>query len=76
MSRSTYPQYLVLVVLWRQQERTVKQLSVALSLDCNTLTPLLKRLETKAMIVREQRRDYERSVTVPLTTPIARRRPN
>ncbi len=63
----TYPQYLVLVVLWRERERTVKQLSDALSLDYGTLTPLLKRLEIKGLIVRERRRDDERSVTVRLT---------
>ena len=65
--RLTYPQYLVLVVLWREQTCTVKHLSEALRLDYGTLTPLLRRLETNGLVTRERRRDDERSVTVGLT---------
>ena len=63
----TYPQYLVLVVLWREQTCTVKHLSQALQLDYGTLTPLLKRLETNGLVTRERRSDDERLVTVGLT---------
>ena len=63
----TYPQYLVLVVLWRERTSTVKALTDALHLDYGTLTPLLKRLETKDLVTRERRRDDERSVTIGLT---------
>jgi len=63
----TYPQYLVLVVLWRDVSCTVKQLSAALKLDYGTLTPLVQRLEAKGLITRERRHDDERSVTVGLS---------
>ena len=63
----TYPQYLVLVVLWRERTSTVKALIDALHLDYGTLTPLLKRLESKDLVTRERRRDDERSVTIGLT---------
>lgn len=43
----TYPQYLVLLVLWEHQEQSVSQLGEKLYLDSGTLTPLLKRLEQK-----------------------------
>ncbi|AKU16022.1 MarR family winged helix-turn-helix transcriptional regulator [Luteipulveratus mongoliensis] len=63
----TYPQYLVLVVLWREKECTVKELSGALQLDYGTLTPLLRRMEKSALITRRRRDDDERSVTISLT---------
>jgi MarR family transcriptional regulator, organic hydroperoxide resistance regulator len=63
----TYPQYLVLVILWAERTRTVKQLSDALHLDYGTLTPLLRRLETAELLTRERRRDDERSVAIALT---------
>lgn len=62
----TYPQYLVLVVLWRQETCTVKQLSRALQLDYGTLTPLLRRLQTSGLVTRERGREDERSVIVGL----------
>ena len=63
----TYPQYLVMLVLWEQSGILVKELGARLHLDSGTLTPLLKRLE-KAGFVRRQRdpRD-ERGVLVSLT---------
>ncbi|WP_433084833.1 MarR family winged helix-turn-helix transcriptional regulator [Dactylosporangium sp. CA-052675] len=63
----TYPQYLVLLALWEQDERTVKDLGAALRLDSSTLSPLLKRLEAAGLVARERRADDERSVTVRLT---------
>ncbi len=64
----TYPQYLVLLVLWEHQTRTVKQLSQALELDYGTVSPLLKRLELRGMISRTRDASDERLVTVTLTT--------
>ena len=49
----TYPQYLVMLIMWEQSEVTVKQLGEQLYLDSGTLTPLLKRLEQKELIIRE-----------------------
>ncbi|GAA3189463.1 hypothetical protein GCM10010532_004480 [Dactylosporangium siamense] len=63
----TYPQYLVLLVLWEQDARTVKELGTALRLDSSTLSPLLKRLEAAGLVTRARRADDERSVTVQLT---------
>ncbi|WP_433057850.1 MarR family winged helix-turn-helix transcriptional regulator [Dactylosporangium sp. CS-033363] len=64
----TYPQYLVLLALWEQDERSVKDLGAALRLESSTLSPLLKRLETAGLVARERRSDDERSVTVRLTS--------
>ncbi|MET7426278.1 MarR family transcriptional regulator [Dactylosporangium sp. NPDC005555] len=63
----TYPQYLVLLVLWEHDSRTVKELGAALRLDSSTLSPLLKRLEAAGLVTRARRTDDERSVTVQLT---------
>ncbi|GAB3873366.1 hypothetical protein GCM10027610_140410 [Dactylosporangium cerinum] len=63
----TYPQYLVLLVLWEQDARTVKEIGTALRLDSSTLSPLLKRLEAAGLVTRARRADDERSVTVQLT---------
>jgi DNA-binding MarR family transcriptional regulator len=63
----TYPQYLVLIVLWRERNSTVKQLSEALHLDYGTLTPLLRRMETNGLLSRQRRTDDERSVAIDLT---------
>lgn len=63
----TYPQYLVLLVLWEDGDRTVKELGTALRLDSSTLSPLLKRLEATGLVRRERRSDDERSVTIRLT---------
>ena len=64
----TYPQYLVMLVLWEQDERSVSELGVRLCLDSGTLTPLLKRLETLAFITRSRDATDERRVVVALTT--------
>ncbi|WP_274653886.1 MarR family winged helix-turn-helix transcriptional regulator [Paenibacillus humicola] len=62
----TYPQYLVLMVLWEHGESTVKELGEALDLDSGTLTPLLKRMEANKLIVRERSKEDERVVVVKL----------
>ena len=49
----TYPQYLVMMVLWEHQRLTVNQIGEKLFLDSGTITPLLKRLEAKSYIVRQ-----------------------
>lgn len=64
----TYPQYLVLLVLWEQDKRTVSELGDRLFLDSGTLTPLLKRLEALDYIRRERDSADERRVFISLTT--------
>lgn len=63
----TYPQYLVLVLLWEQDGRSVKDLGQRLYLDSGTLTPLLKRLEEKQLLHRQRDQQDERVVNVHLT---------
>lgn len=63
----TYTQYVVLVVLWTEGERTVSDLGERLQLDSGTLSPLLRRMETAGLLVRERRDRDERVVTVALT---------
>ena len=68
----TYPQYLVLLVLWEEGRTTVGRLGERLQLDSGTLSPLLKRLEANGFVRRERSLDDERSVRVTLT-PAGRR---
>lgn len=63
----TYPQYLVLLVLWEQGTRAVKEIGNLLHLDSGTLSPLLKRLETAGFIKRQRRASDERVVDISLT---------
>ncbi|MFE2044742.1 MarR family winged helix-turn-helix transcriptional regulator [Streptomyces sp. NPDC059477] len=63
----TYPQYLVLLVLWEHGELPVKQLGEHLRLDSGTLSPLLKRLEAAGLVRRERSTRDERSVEVRLS---------
>ena len=63
----TYPQYLVLMVLWEQDNQTVSALGEKLYLDSGTLTPLLKRLEAKEMVMRTRQKNDERVVQISLT---------
>ncbi|MCF8205945.1 MAG: MarR family transcriptional regulator [Methylotenera sp.] len=63
----TYPQYLVMLVLWETDGLAVGQLGQRLSLDSGTLTPLLKRLEALGHIERRRARDDERRVDIFLT---------
>nr|WP_324605047.1 MarR family transcriptional regulator [Streptomyces sp. NRRL S-1022] len=63
----TYPQYLVMLVLWEQGELPVKKLGEQLRLDSGTLSPLVKRLEAAGLVRRERSAEDERSVLVQLT---------
>ena len=63
----TYPQYLVLLVLWEQEGLTVKEIGTKLFLDSGTLTPLLKRLEASGHVRRARDRADERQVSIFLT---------
>ena len=63
----TYPQYLVMVLLWERDGQIVGELGARLSLESNTLTPLLKRLETLGYIERSRDPADERQVRVRLS---------
>jgi DNA-binding MarR family transcriptional regulator len=63
----TYPQYLVMVVLWERENQMVKSIGDKLSLDSGTLTPLLKRLESAGLITRRRDTIDERQVLISLT---------
>ncbi len=63
----TYPQYLVLVVLWREHSSSIKQLSDLLQLDYGTLTPLLRRMESDGLLTRTRSAADERSVIIEPT---------
>jgi DNA-binding MarR family transcriptional regulator len=78
----TYPQYLVMRLLWQRGALPVKDIGATLALDYGTLSPLLKRLEARGLIRRVRRSDDERSVEITLTDagtalrPEAERVPN
>ncbi len=63
----TYPQYLVLLVLWENDELTVNEISRKLFLNTNTTTPLLKRLEAQGLVTRRRSDEDERKVIIALT---------
>lgn len=63
----TYPQYLVMVLLWEQGGASVGQIGARLDLESSTLSPLLKRLEAMGLVTRTRATADERSVTVGLT---------
>lgn len=63
----TYPQYLVMRLLWQRGAMPVKDIGDTLELDYGTLSPLLKRLEQSGLISRTRRTDDERSVQIELT---------
>jgi len=63
----TYPQYLVLLVLWEKDDVSVKALGARLALDSATLTPLLKRLEQQGIVRRTRDPEDERVVRIALT---------
>jgi MarR family transcriptional regulator, organic hydroperoxide resistance regulator len=63
----TYPQYLVMLVLWEQDGVTVKEIGDRLFLDSGTLTPLLKRLEATQLLRRCRSTQDERKVLISLT---------
>ena len=64
----TYPQYLVLMVLWEHGKVTVNEISKKLLLNSNTLTPLLKRMMTMGLLTRRRSEEDERKVFVELTS--------
>jgi DNA-binding MarR family transcriptional regulator len=63
----TYPQYLVMLVLWERDDVPVKDIGEKLHLDSGTLTPLLKRLEAAHLVKRTRSREDERQVLIALT---------
>ncbi|MFD7877179.1 MarR family winged helix-turn-helix transcriptional regulator [Streptomyces sp. NPDC059766] len=63
----TYPQYLVMLVLWQHGGLPIKKLGDLLELNYGTLTPLLKRLQAHGLVRRERQADDERSVLITLT---------
>src|SRR5882757_698350 len=63
----TYPQYLVMLVLWERDELMVSEIGTRLFLDSTTLTPLLQRLEAAGLLRRARAKDDERQVIVSLT---------
>ena len=63
----TYPQYLVMMLLWESDHQTVGQLGSRLALDSGTLSPLLKRLTAAGLVTRHRRVEDERSVSIVLT---------
>ncbi|WP_442919378.1 MarR family winged helix-turn-helix transcriptional regulator [Methylobacterium sp. SyP6R] len=63
----TYPQYLVLLLLWEQDGQTMKTLGQRLYLDSGTLTPLLKRLEAAGLVTRTRDAEDERLMRIGLT---------
>src|SRR3954451_23665977 len=63
----TYPQYLVMMLLWESDHQTVGQLGSRLALDSGTLSPLLKRLTAAGLVTRHRRVEDERSVSIALT---------
>ncbi len=64
----TYPQYLVMLTLWEQDDVSVKEIGARLHLDSGTLTPLLKRLEQSGLVTRRRDAVDERHVRIELTT--------
>jgi DNA-binding MarR family transcriptional regulator len=63
----TYPQYLVMLVLWERDDVPLKDIGERLFLDSGTLTPLLKRMETADLIKRTRSTEDERQVLIALT---------
>ena len=63
----TYPQYLVMMVLWEKDAQPVNDIAKRLLLETNTVTPLLKRMETEGIVTRTRGRDDARQMIVKLT---------
>ena len=63
----TYPQYLVLMVLWETDHQPVNDIAKRLLLNTNTITPLLKRMETEGLIKRKKDKDDARKVIISLS---------
>ncbi|GAB4083330.1 MarR family transcriptional regulator [Modestobacter muralis] len=63
----TYPQYLVLMALWEQDDQTVRELSDRVDLDAGTMSPMLKRMAALELVTRERSAADERQVRIRLT---------
>lgn len=63
----TYTQYITMMILWDKKELNVKELGQCLYLDSGTLTPLLKKLEAKGLVVRKRSKQDERNLIVSIT---------
>ncbi|MCR4594514.1 MAG: MarR family transcriptional regulator [Clostridiales bacterium] len=63
----TYTQYITMMVMWEEEEITVKKLGEKLLLDSGTLTPVIKKLETKELIKKSRNKEDERSVIIRIT---------
>ncbi|MDN4610220.1 MarR family winged helix-turn-helix transcriptional regulator [Arthrobacter burdickii] len=63
----THPQYLVMLALWEESPRTVRNISQALAMESATLSPMLKRLETLGLVTRTRVAGNERALAVELT---------
>lgn len=63
----TYTQYITMMVLWEKEKINVKELGERLYLDSGTLTPVLKKLESKGYITRERSRKDERNLIISIT---------
>ena len=71
----TYPQYLVLMVLWEEDGLMVREIGERLNLDSGTLTPMLKRLEAAGFVTRKRDAKDERQVRIQLTQKARDARP-
>ena len=63
----TYPQYLVLMILWEKDSISVNEITEKLILNTNTITPILKRMEAQGIITRKRSEEDERRVIITLT---------
>ena len=63
----TYTQYSTMMILWDKKELNVRELGKCLYLDSGTLTPLLKKLEAKGLVVRQRSKEDERNLIVTIT---------
>lgn len=63
----TYPQYLVMLILWEHNSISLKSIGEKLSLDSGTLTPLIKRLLSKELVIKKRNEKDERIVNISLT---------
>ena len=63
----TYPQYLVLLVLWHRDNVSLKAISEKLMLDCGTLTPIMKRLQDRGYVTKSRPPGNEREIRIALT---------
>lgn len=63
----TYTQYITMMILWDKKELNVKELGKCLYLDSGTLTPLLKKLEAKGLLVRKRSEEDERNLIITIT---------